>query len=214
MPRRTTLSARLARMGFADPAQAERLAGGDLALDIDSGDAGLLAALAAAADPDLALAALARMPRDAELLTALHQDADLARRLAVVLGASAALGDHLARHPEGWRLLRGPRHAGLPVRWGTALGAPWPPSARTPVPRAGGGDRAGGRAGQPGPAAALQVAYRQRLLLPVRPGTSPASWRSTTWPPSWPTWRRRRWRRRWRSPARSCRPGRRRVGWP
>src|SRR5204862_5764382 len=74
MPRRTTLSARLARMGFADPAQAERLAGRDLALDIDSGDidsgdAGLLAALAAAADPDLALAALARMPRDAELLT-------------------------------------------------------------------------------------------------------------------------------------------------
>src|SRR5215813_7649098 len=62
MPRRTTPSARLARMGFADPAQAERLASGDLALDLDSGDldsgdAGLLAALAAAADPDLALAA-------------------------------------------------------------------------------------------------------------------------------------------------------------
>src|SRR5439155_553962 len=90
MPRRTTLGARLARMGFADPAQAERLAGGDLALDIGSGDAGVVAALAAAADPDLALAALARMPRDTELLTALHQDADLARRLALVLGAGAA----------------------------------------------------------------------------------------------------------------------------
>ena len=114
MPRRTTLSARLARMGFADPAQAERLAGGDLALDVDGDDAGLLAALAGAADPDLALASLARMPRDAELLTALHQDADLARRLALVLGASAALGDHLARHPEGWRLLRGPEPLACP----------------------------------------------------------------------------------------------------
>ena len=114
MPRRTTLSARLARMGFADPARAERLASGDLALDLGSGDDGLLAALSAAADPDLALAALARMPTDAELLTALHQDADLARRLALVLGASAALGDHLARHPEGWRLLRGPEPLACP----------------------------------------------------------------------------------------------------
>ena len=109
MPRRTTLSAQLARMGFADPAQAEGLASGDLALDMEGDDAGLLAALAAAADPDLALAALARMPRDPELSGALREDAGLARRLALVLGASAALGDHLARHPDGWRLLRGPR---------------------------------------------------------------------------------------------------------
>ena len=163
MPRRTTLSARLARMGFADPAQAERLAGGDLALDIDSGDAGLLAALAAAADPDLALAALARMPRDAELLTALHQDADLARRLALVLGASAALGDHLARHPEGWRLLRGPEPLACPSAGElrsallTAVGAD--PGAPEPVAAA--GQQAGPDAG---PAAALRVAYRQRLL--------------------------------------------------
>ena len=168
MPRRTTLSARLARMGFADPAQAERLAGGDLALDLDSGDTGsgdggLRAALAAAADPDLALAALARMPRDAELLTALHQDADLARRLALVLGASAALGDHLARHPEGWRVLRGPEPLACPsageLRTAllTAVGAD--PAAGEPVA----GD--GGQAGpDTGPAAALRAAYRERLL--------------------------------------------------
>src|SRR5690348_5368270 len=164
MPRRTTLSARLARMGFADPTQAERLASGDLALDIDSGDidsgdGGLLAALAAAADPDLALAALAWMPRDAELLTALDQDADLARRLALVLGASAALGDHLARHPEGWRLLRGPeplaspsageRRSALLTAVGAGPGAPEPVAAD------------GGQAGpDAGPAAALRVAYR------------------------------------------------------
>jgi [glutamine synthetase] adenylyltransferase / [glutamine synthetase]-adenylyl-L-tyrosine phosphorylase len=159
MPRRTTLSARLARMGFADPAQAERLAGGDLALDTDSGDGGLLTALAAAADPDLALAALARMPRDAELLTALHQDADLARRLALVLGASAALGDHLARHPEGWRLLRGPEPLTCPPAGElrsallTAVGAD--PGAPEPVAAAG---------PDGGPAAVLRVAYRERLL--------------------------------------------------
>ena len=159
MPRRTTLSARLARMGFADPALAERLAGGDLALDTDSGDGGLLTALAAAADPDLALAALARMPRDAELLAALHQDADLARRLALVLGASAALGDHLARHPEGWRLLRGPEPLACPPAGElrsallTAVGAD--PGAPEPVAAAG---------PDGGPAAVLRVAYRERLL--------------------------------------------------
>src|SRR5215470_13972309 len=142
MPRRTTLSARLARMGFADPAEA-----------------GLLAALAGAADPDLALAALARMPRDTELLTALHQDSGLARRLALVLGASAALGDHLARHPEGWRLLRGPEPLACPSAGElrsallTAVGAD--PGAREPVAAAG---------QDAGRAAALRVAYRQRLL--------------------------------------------------
>ena len=167
MPRRTTLNARLARMGFADPAQAERLAGGDLALDTDSGDGGLLTALAAAADPDLALAALARMPRDTELLTALHQDADLARRLALVLGASAALGDHLARHPEGWRLLRGPEPLACPPAGElrsallTAVGA----DPGTPEPVAMAGPDAGPDVGPDvGPAAALRIAYRERLL--------------------------------------------------
>ena len=169
MPRRTTLGARLARMGFADPAQAERLAGVDLALDIGSGDAGLMAALAAAADPDLALAALARMPRDTELLTALHQDADLARRLALVLGASAALGDHLARHPEGWRLLRGPEplaclSAGelrsvLLTAVAADPGAPEPVAGTAPPARQ---TRSAGR--DAGPAAAMRVAYHQRLL--------------------------------------------------
>ena len=168
MPRRTTLGARLARMGFADPAQAERLAGGDLALDIGSGDAGVVAALAAAADPDLALAALARMPRDTELLTALHQDADLARRLALVLGASVALGDHLARHPEGWRLLRGPEPLPCPSAGElrsallTAVGAD--PGAREPVAAA--GQQAGPDAG---PAAALRVASRSQLPAGAAP---------------------------------------------
>ena len=67
MPRRTTAAARLARLGFADPARAELLLTEDLAIDPGGSGSVLVEALAAAADPDLALAALARMPRDAEL---------------------------------------------------------------------------------------------------------------------------------------------------
>jgi glutamate-ammonia-ligase adenylyltransferase len=94
-------------MGFADADRAERLVSDDLSLDADGGDADLLAALAAAADPDLALAALARMPRDAELAAALRSDPGLRARLTAVLGASAALGDYLARHPGDWQVLSG-----------------------------------------------------------------------------------------------------------
>ena len=189
MPRQTTPSARLARMGFADPARAERLASEDLALDIDGDDAELLAALAAAADPDLALAALARMPRDAALLSALREDAGLRRRLALVLGASATLGDHLARHPEGWRLLRGPEPLACPpagelrsallTAAGADPGAPEPVAGTAPPARQasrgsasrGSASRASASRAGPsragpdaGPAAALRVAYRQRLL--------------------------------------------------
>ena len=159
MPRRSTLSARLARMGFADPARAERLICGELALDIDGGDAGLFEALGAAADPDLALAALARIPRDRELLAAAREDPGLRARLAAVLGASAALGDHLARHPEGWRVLRGPEPLPGPspgeLRSGLLTAAGADPAAAQPM---------AGHAGEGDPAAALRVAYRQRLL--------------------------------------------------
>src|SRR5215831_5404769 len=155
MPRRTTLGARLARMGFADPARAERLLC-ELALDADAGDAELLEALGGAADPDLALAALARMPRDAGLLATAREDPALRGRLAAVLGTSVALGDHLARHPEGWRLLRGAEPLACPTAGelrsallaavGADPGAPEPSAA--PEPRA----------------AALRVAHQQRLL--------------------------------------------------
>src|SRR6266516_2265158 len=153
-----------------------RLASEDLALDIDGNDAELLAALAAAADPDLALAALARMPRDAALLSALREDAGLRRRLALVLGASAALGDHLARHPEGWRLLCGPEPLACPsagelrsallTAAGADPGAPEPVAGTAPPAGQASGSRAGPSRTGPdaGPAAALRVAYRQRLL--------------------------------------------------
>ena len=161
MPRRTTAAARLARLGFADPARAELLLTEDLAIDPGGSGSVLVEALAAAADPDLALAALARMPRDAELAKALDDDPRLRARLTAVLGASAALGDHLTRHPDHWRVLAGdgPLHAPEPdqVRGEllTAVGA----RPADPEPVAGPADRAGA-----GPVAALRVAYRRRLL--------------------------------------------------
>jgi glutamate-ammonia-ligase adenylyltransferase len=158
-------------MGFADPAQAERLVEGDLALDIDSGDAELLGALADAADPDLALAALARLPRDTGPLAALREDAGLRTRLAAVLGSSAALGDHLARHPEGWRLLRGAQPLACPsaadLRAELLLATGSDPGAAEPVAGTGpaGTPPGAGQVATPAdPAAALRVAYRQRLL--------------------------------------------------
>ena len=107
-PRRSTAAGRLARLGFADPARAEQLVTMELGLGADGEDGELLDAIGAAADPDLALAALARMPRDPELIAALREDEGVRSRLIAVLGASAALGDHLARHPGHWRALRGP----------------------------------------------------------------------------------------------------------
>jgi glutamate-ammonia-ligase adenylyltransferase len=179
VPRRTTAVARLARLGFADPARAELLIGG---LGMDAGQARetLIGALATAADPDLALAALARMPRDAELAGALAEDPRLRGRLAAVLGASAALGDHLARHPGHWRVLAGaedlPAPAADQVRAELLAAVGARPGDAEPVAGAAGarpGDAepvagAAGGSTSPGagadPAAALRVAYRRRLL--------------------------------------------------
>ena len=116
MPRGTTLAGRLAALGFADTARAERLLTADLKLDVADADAGLVDAIAAAADPDLALTALARLPDEAALRAALRADHGLRDRLIAVLGTSVALGEHLARHPGQWRVLAGPAALELTVR--------------------------------------------------------------------------------------------------
>src|SRR5215472_13505491 len=148
MPRGTTLAGQLAAMGFADTARAQRLITEDLVLDTAAADSGLLPALAAAADPDLALAGLARLAGAADLRAALRADEGFRTRLIAVLGASAALGGHLARHPGDWSVLRGPE----------ALRRPTGGELRDEMLAA-----AGARAGDH-PAAALRVAYRRRLL--------------------------------------------------
>jgi len=112
---RTTLTGQLARMGFADAARAERLlladlGGTDLSGPGDGAET-VLTALAAAADPDLALAGLARVLEAAAdpqaLRRALRDEPDFRDRLTAVLGVSAGLADHLTRHPEDCQVLRG-----------------------------------------------------------------------------------------------------------
>ena len=100
-----TLAGRLAALGFADTADAQRLLADELGLDLLGRDAPIITALAAAPDPDLALAGLARLLPDEQLLVALRADDGLRAGLAAVLGTSAALADHLRRHPADWRLL-------------------------------------------------------------------------------------------------------------
>src|SRR6266851_1534174 len=161
MLRGTTMAGQLAAMGFADTARAQRLLTEDLLLDTGGGDAGLLGALAGAADPDLALASLARLAGDGALLDGLRTDAGLRERLVSVLGTSAALGDHLARHPDDWRALSGPDPLARPAAGDlrtamlTAVGAL--PGDPAPVADP-------GRADSPDPATALRAAYRRCLL--------------------------------------------------
>ncbi|WP_405013641.1 bifunctional [glutamine synthetase] adenylyltransferase/[glutamine synthetase]-adenylyl-L-tyrosine phosphorylase [Kitasatospora sp. NBC_01539] len=101
---------RLVRRGFADPdAAVRRLA--EPALHGLAGDTVLLDALGATADPDQALLGLARLlealdePEQHTLRDTLTTSKPLRDRLLGVLGASDALADHLARHPEDWHAL-------------------------------------------------------------------------------------------------------------
>ncbi|TIC81549.1 bifunctional [glutamine synthetase] adenylyltransferase/[glutamine synthetase]-adenylyl-L-tyrosine phosphorylase [Nocardioides sp. GY 10113] len=97
----------MVRLGFSDTERAQR----DLA---ELGDRGreLLALLGLVADPDAALTALVGLADAVEdreaLLAAVCHDEGLAMRLLCVLGASAALAEHLLHHPEQWRELRDP----------------------------------------------------------------------------------------------------------
>ncbi|WP_329369019.1 bifunctional [glutamine synthetase] adenylyltransferase/[glutamine synthetase]-adenylyl-L-tyrosine phosphorylase [Streptomyces sp. NBC_01483] len=109
--RRSSTFTRLLRHGFTDPSAAERLLDGAELAPVRS-DPVLLDALGATADPDLALLGLVRLVEaqdghiaERELLDTLIAAKPLRDRLLGVLGASAALADHLARHPSDWHEL-------------------------------------------------------------------------------------------------------------
>ncbi|MFE7036799.1 bifunctional [glutamine synthetase] adenylyltransferase/[glutamine synthetase]-adenylyl-L-tyrosine phosphorylase [Streptomyces sp. NPDC057621] len=109
--RRSSTFSRLLRHGFTDPSGAERLLDSPQLAAVTN-DPVLLDALGATADPDLALLGLVRIVEaqdsDAgrrELLDTLIAAKPLRDRLLGVLGASDALGDHLARHPLDWQAL-------------------------------------------------------------------------------------------------------------
>ncbi|MYS21258.1 glutamate-ammonia-ligase adenylyltransferase, partial [Streptomyces sp. DvalAA-14] len=108
--RRSSTFSRLLRHGFTDPGAAERLLEAEVLSGVRA-DPVLLDALAATADPDQALRGLVRLTEALEpgerraLLDTLVTGKPLRDRLLGVLGASEALGDHLARHPADWHAL-------------------------------------------------------------------------------------------------------------
>ncbi|MEU6593027.1 bifunctional [glutamine synthetase] adenylyltransferase/[glutamine synthetase]-adenylyl-L-tyrosine phosphorylase [Streptomyces sp. NPDC046881] len=109
--RRSSTFTRLLRHGFTDPSAAERLLDGPELAPVRD-DPVLLEALGATADPDLALHGLVRLleaqpgpTAHRELLDTLIAAKPLRDRLLGILGASAALADHLARHPGDWHAL-------------------------------------------------------------------------------------------------------------
>ncbi|WP_106398332.1 bifunctional [glutamine synthetase] adenylyltransferase/[glutamine synthetase]-adenylyl-L-tyrosine phosphorylase [Actinocorallia populi] len=148
--RRTSLTARLARLGFSDASAAERaLSTSPVPLDDP-----LLDALGGTADPDLALSGLLRLVEaDSAFPRRMADDPLFAGRLLAVLGVSTALGDHLARHPGQWNVLTGPPERPAPgllrAELLAAVGAD--PADTLPV-------------GLPDALDALRTAYRGRLL--------------------------------------------------
>ncbi|MFF3754068.1 bifunctional [glutamine synthetase] adenylyltransferase/[glutamine synthetase]-adenylyl-L-tyrosine phosphorylase [Streptomyces sp. NPDC002018] len=108
--RRSSTFIRLLRHGFTDPSAAERLLDAP-ELAVVRTDPLLLDAFGATADPDLALRGFVRLAEAQKpdertmLLDTLITAKPLRDRLLGVLGASEALGDHLARHPGDWHAL-------------------------------------------------------------------------------------------------------------
>ncbi|MEU6082928.1 bifunctional [glutamine synthetase] adenylyltransferase/[glutamine synthetase]-adenylyl-L-tyrosine phosphorylase [Streptomyces sp. NPDC047108] len=110
--RRSSTFTQMLRHGFTDPSAAVRLLDTPEIAPVRS-DPVLLDALGTTADPDLALLALVRLVESLQehgseaqsLLDTLVTAKPLRDRLLGVLGASEALGDHLARHPLDWHAL-------------------------------------------------------------------------------------------------------------
>lgn len=159
MTRAATTKGQLLRLGFSDAERSLRWLD-----DVGPAAPDLVPLLARTADPDHAVAGLVRLLEAAgdgagELLARLQSEEGLATRLFAVLGASEALSDHLARHPDQWRELDDPtlecsRPAAYAVREAVlrALGA----DPGDPVPVAQGDDAA--------LVDVLRVEYRRVLL--------------------------------------------------
>jgi [glutamine synthetase] adenylyltransferase / [glutamine synthetase]-adenylyl-L-tyrosine phosphorylase len=156
--RREAPLTRLARLGFNDPQAALTL------LEDPAFDAArlpdLLDSLAEVADPDLAVRSLARVLQAGgrELRHDISASPREWRRLLAVLGSSAALGDHLVRHPEHYRSLADDEAmnsgAGSDRRSALLAAVGADPASGEPVAAFGG----------PEALDALRVAYRRELI--------------------------------------------------
>jgi glutamate-ammonia-ligase adenylyltransferase len=175
---------RLARFGFEDGRRAAQLLA-DPVLGLwdlgrnepaDPEAAPVVAALARAGDPDLALRSLHRLvealdKKDSEgsaaaaLLARLRGSALLRTRLLAVLGASSGLADHLAAHPADWTVLDANDHGAvrptaqaLEQEMLEAVGAdPHDPPWGVRLGK-------GARDASPKRVSALRVAYRRAVL--------------------------------------------------
>jgi glutamate-ammonia-ligase adenylyltransferase len=161
--RRPSLTSRLARLGFTDATRARRLLDEARATSGFAFGDELLNAIGGTADPDLALDSLLRLLTGLDgkalvLLAAVEGDPPTRERVLAVLGVSAALGDHLARHPGHWTELAGDQ----------ALRRPDPGTLRADLLRAVGADpgaaRPRARDAAPETLVALRVEYRRHLL--------------------------------------------------
>ncbi|MFI9052846.1 bifunctional [glutamine synthetase] adenylyltransferase/[glutamine synthetase]-adenylyl-L-tyrosine phosphorylase [Streptomyces sp. NPDC053427] len=154
--RRSSTHTRLLRHGFTDPSAAGRLLDTPEFSPVRE-DSVLLEALGGTADPDLALLGLARLveavgpDEQQELLSTLVAAKPLRDRLLGVMGASAALADHLARHPDDWRSL---------VTYESVDLHPTTPEFEQALAEGVWGERGEGRSR----ADALRVTYRRCLL--------------------------------------------------
>jgi len=163
-----SLAGRLLRLGFDDVERARRVLEDAALVEVLSGtleEEDLLVSLGEAAEPDLALLVLARLSRavrgDGELLGLLRRvlaDERARARLLAVVGASTALGNHLAARPADLVVLLDPApgtgvdRALVRAELLEAVGAD--PEAAVPVATL---------AGEEG-TAAMRRAYRRRLL--------------------------------------------------
>jgi glutamate-ammonia-ligase adenylyltransferase len=152
--RPTSMTAQLVRRGFADPSEAAQIL--DEMGMLESED--FADALATAADPDQALRAIHRLVGAGVNIQDIAADEAWFAALVAAVGMSAALADHLARHPGSVERLRG-----------VALRAPSPGERRERLLRAVGADPGADSpvASIAGAADALRVAYRDELLTTV-----------------------------------------------
>jgi len=163
-------TADLARLGFLETERADAVLSGRWCGFLRS-DGEALDDFGLAADPDLALLSLERiLAADGEgardIQRVFGRDETFRRRLVLVLGASAALGEHLVRHPDHWEAL-------------TDEGG----AARPPVRDEVVADLREAVAGREEDAAALalRVAYRRHLLaLAARDLEGSAAFAETT----------------------------------
>jgi [glutamine synthetase] adenylyltransferase / [glutamine synthetase]-adenylyl-L-tyrosine phosphorylase len=163
---------RLARLGFTRSDEAAQLLTEEPLLlwnvetnaAVDDGAAAIVAALGRAANPDEALAALARLAEAlgsrGTLRASLSVDAALRARLLGALGASLELGAYLFHYPTAWVALAGAAQIDPAGSW-RSMAASVGADVHDPVTGSGGtAARLTGREAS----SALRAAYRRQML--------------------------------------------------